>query len=417
MSKQMKTYWLINQYASTPETGMGGRHYYLAKELAKQGCNIYLIAASYTHLLYQPPRLEGSFKIESVDGFQFIWIKMPKYSDAHDKKRVLNWFIFSWKLLNLPKIIQDKPDAILVSSPSLVSFLGAQRLAKKFKKKLVFEVRDIWPLSLINLGGYSPRHPLIKLMQWIEDKAYQDADVVLSNLPYAVDHMVMRGMDASKFNWIPNGFDRTEVSRLEPLPETVLMRIPKNKFIIGYTGTLGVANAMDSLLDAAKLLKNQTDIVFIVVGNGKEKARLIKKSSTLSNVIFIDSVKKTKIPALLAEMDVLYVGVKDAKLYQFGIASNKLFEYLYSAKPIVYAIDSGKYLPVSDAKAGICIPPENPVAIVNAILELKDLSAEARRKMEESGREYALKNHDYAKIAEKLADILLEKKASTGETI
>jgi hypothetical protein len=255
-----KTFWLINEYASTPETGMGGRHYSLAKELARQGHTVYLIAASYTHLLRTPLALDKVYMIEAIaDRFNFVWVKMPEYSDAHDKKRVLSWFIFAWKLLKLPEIIKTKPDAILYSSPSLVAFLGAQRLAKKSQAKLAFEVRDIWPLSLIELGGYSPKHPFIRFMQWVEDKAYRDADVVFSSLPNAVEHMVTRGMSREKFQWIPNGFNVSELQKPEPLTVATQSALPKGKFIIGYTGTLGVANALGCFIEAAELLKDRTD--------------------------------------------------------------------------------------------------------------------------------------------------------------
>ena len=276
---ESKTYWLINQYASTPETGIGGRHYYLAKELANQGHTVYLIAAGYTHLLRTPPVLDKKYLIEPVTGgFNFVWVTTPHYSGAHDKARVLNWFIFAWKLLKLPQIIEDKPDAILYSSPSLVGFLGAQRLAKKLKCKIVFEVRDIWPLTLIQLGGYSPKHVFIRFLQWVEDRAYHDSDVIFSNLPNAVEHMVMRGMAREKFQWIPNGFDLSELENPEPLAVTTQLALPKGKFIIGYTGTLGLANALDSFIEAARLLKDEVEMAFVLVGGGKEKSTLVEQS-------------------------------------------------------------------------------------------------------------------------------------------
>ena len=124
---------------------------------------------------------EGGFSIEAVAGFSVVWLKMPPYAQAHSKQRVLNWFLFAWRLRRLANIIPHQPDAVLCSSPSLIAFLGAQRLAKKYQARLVFEVRDIWPQTLIELGGHSPNHPLIRLMQWVENKAYRDADRVVSN--------------------------------------------------------------------------------------------------------------------------------------------------------------------------------------------------------------------------------------------
>jgi len=404
---ESKTFWLINQYASTPETGMGGRHYYLAKELAKQGHTVYLIAAGYTHLLRTPLELDKDYTIETVTaGFNFVWVKLPKYSHAHDKKRVLNWFIFAWKLLKLPKVIEDKADAILYSSPSLIAFLGAQRLAKKLQTKLAFEVRDIWPLTLIELGGYSPKHPFIRLMQWVEDRAYHDSDVVLSNLPSAVEHMVARGMVRGKFQWIPNGCDLSELKTPKPLSVTTQLALPKGKFIIGYAGTLGVANALDSFIEAALLLKGEVEIAFVLVGGGKEKSTLVEQAKGLNNVYFIDPIPKQQIHSMLAEFDVCYIGLTKDPLFRFGVSPNKLFEYLLSLCPVLYAIESGDYLPVDECKAGLSIPAEDPQAIADAVVKLKDMSPEERQKMGENGRIYALEHHDYAKLAQKLAHVL-----------
>jgi len=404
-----KTIWIINQYASTPETGMGGRHYYLAKELAKQGHKVYLIAASYTHLLRQPPNVNDAFTIEPVAGFSFVWVKMPKYKGAHDKKRAWNWFSFAWKLLSLPKAIADKPDVILYSSPSLIPFIGAEYLANKLKCKLVFEVRDIWPLTLVDVGGYSTTHPFIRFMQWVEDRAYRKSDRVLSNLPNAVEHMVSRGMRREKFCWIPNGLDLAEVSQAKALPTEVLAALPKNKFIVGYTGTLGVANALESLLEAAVLTKSDDSLAWVLVGAGNEKTSLQAKCDQLglNNVYFVAPIAKVQIQTMLAKFDACYIGLTKDPLFCFGVSPNKLFDYLYAGRSIIYAIDSGEYMPVSEANAGFSVPAENPQAIVDAVQKLKAMSHERRIQLGKNGREFAIKNHDYSQLAAKLSKVLL----------
>ncbi|ROZ80438.1 glycosyltransferase WbuB [Pseudomonas neustonica] len=255
----MKTIWIINQYASTPDVGVGGRHYYLANELAKLGYKVYVIASASSHLLRQQPTFSGTFHVVDVtNSFSFVWVKLPRYEKSSSKQRALNWFLFGWQLQKLTKVVAEKPDVILHSSPSLVPFLGAQRLAKKLSARLVFEVRDIWPLTLVELGGYSRRHPFIQLMLWIERKAYRDSDKVVSNLRNAVDHMVKQGMSREKFSWVPNGVSLEEVAGEVPLDESVKALLPKNKFMVGYTGTIGLANSIDTRrlqeLSATRLL-------------------------------------------------------------------------------------------------------------------------------------------------------------------
>jgi len=400
-----KTIWIVNQYASTPEAGMGGRHYYLAKNLVRMGYKVYLVASAYTHLLREPKVFSEPFMIEKVEGINFVWVNMPIYKDAHDKKRVLGWFIFAWRLLDLPKVIKDKPDAILGSSPSLVVSLATNRLAKKYNARLGFEVRDIWPLTLVELGGYSKKNLFIRLLQWIEDKAYMDADIVFSNLPNAVEHMVMRGMEREKFRWIPNGFDIDEVSQKEPLEESIISKIPKDKFVVGYTGTFGVANALCYFIEAAKMMQEQdVDVVFVLVGRGKEEKALKEMAKGLINVIFIEPIGKKQVQSMLGLFDVCYIGLTKDPLFKFGVSPNKLFDYFYSAKPILYAIDSADYKPVYSTNSGIEIESENPNAIVDGILKLKSMSDEERTELGKNGNKYALKHHDYSKLAVKLAD-------------
>lgn len=403
-----KTIWIVNQYASTTETGIGGRHFYLAQELAKQGHKVYVIASSANHLLHTVPKLTGDFTFEPVAGFTFVWVKMPHYSEAHSKQRALNWFLFPWRIQKLAKLIKDKPDAVLCSSPSPIAFLGAQRLAKKFKAKLVFEVRDIWPLTLTEVGGYSSKHPFIRFMQWVENKAYRDSDRVVSNLKNSVEHMVEHGLNRDKFTWVANGFSLDEVNQKVPLSKEAEQQLPKNKFIVGYTGTLGVANSMDVLLKAAELLKDNADIAFVLVGRGKEKETLQAQAreKNLTNVIFIDPIPKVQIQAMLNQFDACYIGLTKDPLFRFGVSPNKLFDYLYSGKPILYGIDSGEYEPVAEAQAGLQLEPENPQALAAAILQLYQMPEEQRQDMGNNGRKAALEEYEYGSLAKKLAEVL-----------
>lgn len=405
-----KTIWLINQYSSTPETAMGGRHYYLAQELAKKGYKVYLIAGRYSHLLRQPKQFSEPYLLEKIDtNFFFVWVNLPEYQEAHSKQRVLNWFKFSWALTKLPSVITDRPDAILYSSPSPIGYLGAKYLANKFKAKFIFEVRDIWPLTLIELGGHSPKHPFVRFMQWIEDRAYQKSDYVFSNLFNAVEHMTSRGLNPKKFNWIPNGISIDEVMNKDDLSPEVLSQLPKNKFIVGYTGTIGVANAIDDLIDAAKLLSAYKDIHFVLVGSGKEKQYLVQKSLDLGldNITFIDAIPKKQIQSMLSTFDICYIGWQQNSLYRFGIAPNKLPEYLYAGKPIIHAF-SGKGDIVQQAQAGITIEAEDSQAIVEAVEELYALTAEQRQQLGANGKKYVLQNLEYAMIAEKLENIVFK---------
>lgn len=403
-----KTIWIIHQYASTPETGMGGRHYYLAEELGKLGYKVYVIAAGYTHLLRKSPEIQQPFLFEKRDYFTFVWAKMPTYQEAHSKKRVLNWFLFPWKIQKLAKLIPDQPDVILCSSPSPIAFLGAEKLAKKFKARLAFEVRDIWPLTLIELGGYSPKHPFIRFMQWVEDRAYKKSNIVISNLRNAVEHMQNRGMDPEKFHWIPNGVSLTEISENIPLNQQSINELPINKFIIGYTGTVGVANTLDTLIDAAALLRaHQDKFAFVIVGNGKEKATLKQYADSLelNNIYFLDAIPKKEIQSMINNFDTCYIGWKKDNLYRYGIGANKIPEYIYSGKPILHGY-SGNCDPVMELQTGLTVPAEDSQALAKAILDIYNMPEAEKNEISKRAKQAILSQYDYSILANQLANIL-----------
>jgi len=403
-----KTFYIINQYASTPETGIGNRHYNLAKELAKRGHKVYLIGASYNHLLLTPPHLKDDYRIDDISGFKFVWIKMPRYAHNHSKIRVLNWFIFAWKILKLPKIISHKANTILYSSPSLVPFLGAYLLAKKLNSKLVWDIRDLWPLTLIELGKISKLHPFILFLQWLENFACRKSDFIISNLPMVYNYLLKKGVKKSLFSWIPNGFSIDDYRKKKILNLKTKKQLPLKKFIIGYAGSLGIANAPKPLLDAVLLTRNDKNIHYVLVGNGslRKKIKEFILNNKLTNITLLNAVPKIEIPSLLKYFDICYVGFNKSSLYKYGTASNKLPEYFMSGKPILFSINS-PYKPVNKAKAGLTVPAEDTGAIVRAIYKLKKMPLIKRKQLGKNGQNYAIKNFDYMKIAKNLEKVLI----------
>lgn len=399
-----KCVWLINQYSSDLQHGIGGRSFYLAEELANRGYRVYLITSTSNHLLHKHKKINSSYLVESCGLFEIVWLNLPIYSGAHSKIRVLNWFLFSFKLPKLLKFIPHKPDAVLCSSPSLISFLGARKISRLSNSRLVFEVRDIWPLTLTKLGGISTRHPFIKFLQWIEDSAYQDSDRVISNLKYAYLHMSKRGLDVCKFSWIPNGYNPSEINSPDKISDRILKSLPKGKFLVGYTGTFGLANDLITLLDSARILSSNPNIYFVLVGGGNEKQHLISyaRSNGLKNIIFLDYVSKKEVQSILKCFDVLVLGAKKNPLYKYGVSPNKLCDYLVAQKPIVYHIDSGQFNPVKDAECGFEIEPENPQALADAITRIFDMDPSERHKMGRNALVYATSNFDYKYLTDKL---------------
>lgn len=401
-----KNIWIINEYAGSPYHGMTFRHYYLAKALVKQGHSVIIFTSSFSHYKLQQHReVQNTFTEEDIDGISYIWVKMPPYPASNSIKRVRNWFLFTIKLLFIPFLKLQKPDAVLVSSLPLHPIIAGKFLSKRYKAKLLFEVRDIWPLSAIELSGYSSSNLFIKHLQWLEDYAYKKSDAVISVLSNAFEHMKTRGLLKGKYSYIPNGADFEEMSKYENIDAQTLHKIPKNKFIIGYTGSISVANDIKTLCEAAGICKNNPNIAFVVVGDGKEKEALVSRFNGEDNIIFLDPIPKAQIQSILHYFDICYIGWNKLDLYNFGISPNKIFDYMFSGKPILHAF-SGKGDLVKLANCGITTEAQNPKQVAKAIEEFYNMPKDELSRLGKNGKEYVSKHHNYDTLAKRLMEII-----------
>jgi len=199
--------WIFCPFAGSPRHGMNYRQFYFAREFVRAGHEVLIVSSSYSHQFLVQPKTKGVYTKQNLEGVEYIWIKCPSFNGSADPKRIFNWLVFTARLYGIPRQIAAKPDAIIVSSPIPYPIVPAAYLARRLGARLVFEVRDLWPLSLVALGSYSENNPFIRLTQWVEDFAYRRADLVVSALPKAYEHMKTRGLLPQKFVWISNGVD------------------------------------------------------------------------------------------------------------------------------------------------------------------------------------------------------------------
>lgn len=398
---------IFNHYAGSPYHGMEYRPYYLAKEWIKTGHTVTIIASTQSHVRTNNPAYDAKITRETIDGIHYIWIKTRTYK-GNGAKRVFNMFDYIKGVYKLvPELVKEKPNAVIASSTYPFDNYPVYKIAKKSGAQFVYEIHDLWPLSPMQLGGYSKWHPFMWLLQRAENFAYKHVDKVVSIIPCAKEHTVEHGLDPSKFFHIPNGISLEEVSDREPLNDKTASLLPKNKFIIGYAGTLGLANSLDTFLEAASMIQNDyPDILLVIVGKGPEKENLtaLQQKLDLHNVLFIDSIPKKQVQSMLSCFDACFITLQKQPLFQFGISPNKLFDYMYSGKPIVQAIKAGNDI-VSDAHCGFTIEPENPKALADIIVKMYKLDAKEREAMGRNGKQFVLKNHTYEVLAKKFIDI------------
>lgn len=400
---------LLNHYAGSPKMGMEFRPYYLAQEWIKKGHNVTIVGGSQSHIRKINLDFSEKYKEENIDGINYIWVKTRKYS-GNGIGRIFNMFDYIKGVYGLFKKLKElKPDAVIASSTYPLDNYPAYKLAKKTGAKYFYEVHDLWPLSPQLLGGYSKYHPFIVVMQMAENFAYKHVDKVISILPCAEEHMKEHGLADGKFVHVPNGIYLPEVQNPELLSEELLNEIPKDKKIIGYCGTLGRANALHNLVEVAKLVKDSNpELFFAIVGKGPEKQNLLDliQKYNLTNIKIYDPIPKPQVQSFLKLSSIIIIIIiwNDSGIYKYGISPNKIFDYMYSGKPVIQAVKAGNDIP-KDSGCGITCDT-SPEDIKATLLKMLDMSEEDRHKMGQNGYDYVMKNHTYEVLAERFLDAI-----------
>ena len=285
----------------------------------------------------------------------------------------------------------------------------------RLKKKdnpvvLIHEVHDLWPKTLIDIGGMSSSNPFVRLMKLGEKVSYKSADYVASTLEYAEEYMQQQGLQEGKFWYISNGIAEEDWIQADPVPQksrNILEKIKKDhKFIVGYCGGFAISNALDRLIDAAAMMDNQY-VVFVLAGDGTERKRIQKrvKDEQLENVIFLDPVQKKCVPSLLSFFDCVYMGVeKELEIYNYGISFTKMYDAMMAGVPVIMSM-SDVQTPVEKYGFGLKCHVNDPEGIKNCINRLCQMSAEERRLMGEKGRLAVKENYRYSDLAEKYEDL------------
>lgn len=400
---------IINHYAIPPSQAGGTRHYSLAKELIARGHQVKVVAANFSHqtktTVIQSDNktvLEADF-----DGVPFIYINVPAYQ-GNSPARLHNMLSFSKQLLwNKYFKTMESPDVIFGSSPHPFAAWAAQRLATKWGIPFIFEVRDLWPQSLIDLGRISSRHPAVKFMALLEKHLYKRADKIITLLPGAHEYIRSIGINVDKVVYIPNGIDFSIYS--EPTD-----RLPKqnsDRFTVMYAGAHGLANGLDTIIKCADILRGKygEKIIFQLVGDGPHKGYLKNMAAEmgLGNVEFINPVPKSQVPAMLSQADAFIMLLKDSPVFRWGISPNKLYDYLCASRPVIYGVNAFNN-PVEEAGAGITVAPENPEELAAAVIKLYNMSEQDRKQMGINGRKYVEENHDFRNLAVGLEKVLEE---------
>jgi len=417
---------MINQYAITPDMPGGSRHFDFGVELSAADYSVKIFASAFSHVLRRSVRATGPglYTQEQVGDVTFVWVRTPPYA-TNDWRRTWNMLWFAINVVRAGLRIRSRPRAIIGSSPHLLAPLGAWILARLIGSKFVLEVRDLWPQALVDMG-VNESSLSIRLLRWLERFLYRTAASIVVLAQGSREYLVRMGVPDDKIEYIPNGvhlpsFDGT----LHSLSEAGTAGVPHaqvqargrqalrrkysfQKFTAVYTGAHGPANALDTILDAASLLKDRNDIEFVLVGDGPLKVQLVHsaRERRLENVRFIDPVPKHEIPALLVAADVGVITLRAADAFSYGVSPNKLFDYMAARKPVVCSVAGWVARVVSEAQCGITVPPEDPEALAQAVVEIAGMTEQDRAALGDRGRRLVEQEYSREKLARKLASVL-----------
>lgn len=393
---------IISQDAGSPGYGMVYRNYNLAREFVEMGHSVTIVSASFSHSRLKQPDV----KKENIDGVDFLWIPVVKNKKGKKFLRVLNMFVFNIGVLFVKK---DDWDVVIASSPNPFCIYPGYLISKIKKSILIFDIRDLWPLTLLSLMNVSKNNPLIYLMQKAEDFACRNSDIVLSVPSKAKNYLKRRGMKDEKFLHVPNGIKFEDITIIEKLPQThdsVILDVDHNKkMFIGYCGTLGQATNIGLLLEALGSPKCFGVHLFIL-GDGPEKQSLMEKTYTLDisdRVCFLTPVNRFQARDFLSKMDVAYIGLKDSEVFKWGVSPTKINDYFLACCPIIYAVNDGD-TPFENENCMVRCSPSSKEELIDAMVFFREMSFYNRKKMGENGMNWLMKNMDIKSHANTIID-------------
>lgn len=402
----MRTVWIINHYAQEPGGPGGTRHYSIARHLLGFGWQAHIIAAS-VELNTGRQRLNPGqwWRRDEIEGVPFLWLRTNRYK-GNGIGRIFSMVWFAAIALLCPGVARlPRPDVIIGSSVHPFAAWAGKVLARRYGVPFIFEVRDLWPQTLIDMGRLRQDSVTAKAMRCLEGSLYRSAARVITLLPRAHEYIARFGVPGDRIVWLPNGVD------LEPSTDTAVEPADAEKpFTFMYLGAHGNANALDLLLDAFALLKNAPDIPphrLRLIGDGPLKNKLIQKAHSLelNNVSFEPAIPKHRVRQVAFEADAFVLTALDLPLYQYGISFNKLYDYMAAERPVVYACNAANN-PVEEAGAGICIEPGSASSLAQALVQIMRLAPDERRAMGQRGRRYVESRHSYQALAGRLAALL-----------
>lgn len=395
---------LLTQYYP-PEFGAPqARLHEMMRRLAAEGINVEVITAMPNYPVGKIfPEYRGRLLVrEEIDGVKVLRVPIFPSGSSRIASRLLSYFSFTLSSLAFASFMAKRNDVLIYESPPLFLGMSARPLSWILRSRLVMNVSDLWPESIVRLGALEGGWRL-RALQWLERSLYRSADLIIgqsSGIVSAIQNIVpdrqvellSNGCDCNVFN--PDQKDRGEIAKLGW----------EHKIVVGYAGLIGLAQGIDVFLRVARAMKSNDTFRFMLVGGGPEfdKLRAEAIADNLTNLVFLGPRPKRDMPSLVAAFDIALVPLRT---FIPGALPSKLYEIMASAVPVVLCAEGDPAELVRRAECGEIVDYEDTDAIAFALSQLAD-DPEVRRRVGMSGRAYATTHHDRNMLADRLRALL-----------
>lgn len=402
---------ILNQYALPAGEAGITRHGEIGAELVKRGHAVTVIASDFDYLTRRPTLRGGTTGVTDHGGVRFVWARTGAYV-ANDRRRVASMVRYGLAATWSGVRRRPRPDIVIGSSPQPLAPLAASVVARLRRVPWVFEARDIWPAALVDMDAISRGGTTHRLLERLERRLYVQADAVVSVPPRGSLRLQELGLDAGKNTHIPNAAWTAEIGHTE-LPVTLTRLLPEtsDRFVLVYTGAIGVMQDFETVLAALDQLRQTHPklyqrLVVLIVGGGVAASRVAELASQLhlDRLHVHPAVPKAVARSLLRHADACLLSLADANAFRYGLSPNKLFDYFSAGKPVLMAAAYPTL--VSEAKAGLQYMPGDPTALRKAIVQMMEQPEVERRTMGDHGRDLVETQYSARAITDRYESLL-----------
>lgn len=400
--------WIVSHYAGPPNMESCTKTVKYAEELTKRQHQVILITASTIHNtdinLVSPDKL---YEYKTYGDQEFVHIRCSNYHGS-GLKRIVNLMQFQHRFGKAMKNF-DIPD-VIVGMCNCINYRGIYNFALKHNIPYINETRDLWPLSIVEYKNFSDRNPIIRYLYGQERKMYEQADALIFSMEGGWDYIKEKkwdkSIDPNKIFNINNGLDINQQDEQKKEFTVDDIDLSDNNFKIIYAGSIGTADSVNLILEAAKILKEKRNIKFLVYGSGDkvDELKMYCLQNSLVNVVFKGRVEKKYIPYICSKADVNIISAKQTKILKYGISFNKLFDYMNAGRPVL-SIVKPNYDLLERYDCGFSLSDQSPRSIADAILRFYEMPKDKYDRMCVNAIN-AAKDYDYSKLTDKLEEVI-----------